>query len=356
MLKNKSFWVIAFMLIALIAAKFIFFPNQSQQQGPGPGGKGGQQKAVKVDGIVVAASSLEENISSIGTLMANEEAELRPEIQGRVSAINFTEGTNVAQGALLIKLNDSDLRAQLLKLEANLKLQKENSERQKKLFELNGISRQQYDEAMTLVSSTEADIALTRAQIEKTEIRAPFSGIIGLRNISIGRVVGPNDIIASVQQINPVKIEFSVPEKYSSLVTIGNEVQYTVDGNTSVQTAKIYAMEPKIDPQTRTVKVRAVGANTEGKLIPGSFARVMFSISKSDNSILIPTQSIIPVLKGKKVMVVRNGLAVSQMITTGVRQEKEIEIMDGLKAGDTVLTTGLMQVRDSMMVDVKIFK
>lgn len=356
MLKNKSFWVIAVILVVLIAAKFIFFPNQSQQQGAGPAGKGGQQKPALVDGIVVSGSSLEENISSIGTLMANEEAELRAEIQGRIAAINFTEGTNVAQGTLLIKLNDSDLKAQLLKLEANLKLQKENAARQKKLFEMNGVSRQQFDEATTLVNSTEADIAFTKAQIEKTEIRAPFSGIIGLRNISTGRVVGPNDIIASVQQINPVKLDFSIPEKYSSLVSKGSEVQFTVDNNSAIQTAKIYAMEPKIDPQTRTVRVRAAAPNAEGKLIPGSFARVMFSISKSDNSILIPTQSVIPVLKGKKVMVVRNGLAVSQMVTTGVRQEKEIEILEGLKPGDTVLTTGLMQVRDSMMVQVKVFK
>jgi membrane fusion protein (multidrug efflux system) len=133
-------------------------------------------------------------------------------------------------------------------------------------------------------------------------------------------------------------------------------VQFTIDGNTTIQNAKIYAMEPKVDPQTSTVRVRAIGANPDGKLIPGSFARVMFSISKSNNAFLVPTQSVIPVLKGKKVMIVRNGMAVSQMVTTGLRQEKEIEILDGLKSGDTVLTTGLMQARDSMMVDVKVFQ
>ena len=355
MLKNKTFWVVAFIIILMIAAKLIFFPNQSQQGG-GQQGKGGPPKATLVDGIVVAGSSLEENIAAIGTLMANEEAELRPETQGRIAAINFTEGTSVSQGALLIKLNDSDLKAQLTKLEANLKLQKDNTARQKKLFEMNGVSQQQFDEAQTLVASTEADISFTKAQIEKTEIKAPFSGIIGLRSISIGRVVGPNDIIASIQQVNPIKLEFSVPEKYSSMISNGKEVQFTLDGNSEIQTAKIYAMEPKIDPVTRTVTVRAIGSNASGKLIPGSFARVMFSISKSDNALLIPTQCVIPVLKGKKVMVVRNGIAVSQMVTTGVRKEKEIEIIEGLNTGDTVLTTGLMQVRDSMMVQVKVFR
>jgi membrane fusion protein (multidrug efflux system) len=356
MLKNKSFWVIAITVILLVALKLLFFPNQSQQPGGNQPGKGGPQKPVVVDGIIVTGSSLEENISAIGTLLANEEAELRAEIQGRIAEINFTEGTAVSKGALLIKLNDADLKAQLVKLEANLKLQKENAVRQKKLFEMNGVSRQQFDEAQTLVSSTEADISFTKAQIEKTEIRAPFSGIVGLRSISVGRVVGPGDVIATLQQTDPVKLDFSVPEKYAAMVSKGNEVQFTIDGNTTIQNAKIYAMEPKVDPQTRTVRVRAIGANPDGKLIPGSFARVMFSISKSNNAFLVPTQSVIPVLKGKKVMIVRNGMAVSQMVTTGLRQEKEIEILDGLKSGDTVLTTGLMQARDSMMVDVKVFQ
>ena len=356
MLKNKSLWVILIIIILMIAVKMIFFPGQSQQQGAGPSGKNGSPKATTVDGVVVAGSSLEENIAAVGTLLANEQAELRPEIQGRIASILFTEGTPVPKGALLIKLNDSDFIAQLAKLEANLKLQKENAARQRQLFEMNGASRQQYDEATTLVTVTEADISFVKSQLNKTEIRAPFAGVIGLRNISVGRVVGPGDIIATIQQVDPVKVEFSVPEKYASIVSAGKEIQFTLDGNNTIQTARIYAMEPKIDPVTRTVTVRATAANPEGKLIPGSFARVLFSISKSDSALLIPTQSVIPVLKGKKVMVVRNGMAVSQMVTTGVRKEKEVEITSGLKTGDTVLTTGLMQVRDSMMVQVKVFK
>lgn len=357
MLKNKTLWLIIIIVAGLLAAKFIFFPAIDHQQGPGgPGGKGGPGKGMMLNGMVAAGSNLQENVFAVGTLLANEEAELRPEMQGRVSSINFNEGSLVSKGALLIKLNDADYRAQLAKLESNLKLYRENADRKQRLLQLSGISQQEYDESRTQVAAVEADIAFTKAQIDKTEIRAPFSGVVGLRDISPGEMVSPSDVIASIQQLSTLKLDFTIPEKYSSLVKTGDEVSFTIDGNEQIQTAKIYAVEPKVDPVTRSVKVRALVNNPGNTLLPGTFARVEFGISKSGNAILIPTESVIPVLKGKKVMVVRNGMAVSQMVTTGLRKEKEIEITSGINSGDTILTSGLMQVRDSMKVEVKVFK
>lgn len=358
MFKNKTVIFIILLIITLIAIKLLFLTKetpQTGQGGPGAPGKGAGAKPIPVTGIIVSKSDLEEGLFAIGTVMSNEEVELRPEISGKVTSILFREGSQVQKGALLVKLNDADYKAQLSKQESSLKLLSETAERQKKLFELNGISRQEYDVALNQVDAVKSDIQFTKAQIEKTELRAPFAGQIGLKNISEGSYVGQNFLIATMQQLNPVKIDFSIPEKYMEQIKPGKEITFTVDGDNEIHTAKIYAIEPKVETTTRTLKMRALADNPGNKIIPGSFARVKFSLSRSGQAILIPSQAIIPILKGKKVMIAKNGKAISQNIVTGIRKNKEVEVLSGLEEGDTLITSGIMSLRDSMAVTIKIF-
>ncbi|MBL0342220.1 MAG: efflux RND transporter periplasmic adaptor subunit [Bacteroidetes bacterium] len=340
----------------LVIVKLFFFQKDVPATGPGnSGGKNaGAAPPMKVNGIVVRGFYLEEKVFASGTVLANEEVELRPEVSGKIIALNIKEGTRVNKGDLLVKINDNDLKAQLSKLENNKKILSDKSGRQKKLFEMNGVSREEYDDVLNQLATVEADIQFTTAQIAKTEIRAPFSGQIGLRNISEGSYVSQNFLIATIQQVNPVKIDFSLPEKYSSYLKSGKEITYTVEGNTRVFYGTVYAIEPKVDAATRSIKIRAISENPDGTILPGAFARVNMIMSHSDSAITIPTEAIIPVLKGKKVMVSRNGMAISQLVNNGLRNESNIEIVSGLNIGDTVITSGIMQLKDSMKVAVKI--
>lgn len=355
MFKNKAVIFILLLVVVLVVIKIFFLTKTTPQQNQGMAVKG-PGKPIPVNGIVVSKSDLEEGMFAIGTVMANEEVELRPEISGKVLQIYFKEGSQVQKGTLLVKLNDADFKSQLARQKSSLKLLTEKSERQKKLFELNGISRQEYDEALNQLEVIKSDMQYTAAQVEKTEIRAPFSGQIGLKNISEGSYVAQNFLIATMQQLNPLKIDFAIPEKYTGQVAAGKEITFIVDGDTVIHTAKIYAIEPKVNAATRTLKMRALAANSQNKIIPGSFARVKFSLNRSGQAILIPTQAVIPILKGKKVMVFKNGQALSQNIVTGIRKNKEVEVISGLAPGDTVITSGIMQLRDSMMVTVKVFE
>lgn len=355
MLRSKTVIFIVVLVIILVLIKLLFLTKDQPAAASGAPGKGAANKKVNVNGILVSKSDLEEGLFAIGTVLANEEAELRPEISGKIINIFFKEGSRVQKGDLLVKLNDADYRAQLNKLESSLRLLNEKASRQTKLFELNGISRQEYDESLNQVDALKSDLQYIRAQIEKTEIRAPFSGQIGLKNISEGSYASVNFLIATMQQLNPVKIDFAIPEKYIDQVKSGKIITFTLEGDSTIHTAKVYAIEPKVESATRTLKMRALADNSENKIIPGSFARIKFSLNRTGQAILIPTQAIIPVLKGKKVMVAYNGMAISRNIITGIRKNNEIEVISGISPGDTVITSGIMSLRDSMHVTVKIF-
>jgi membrane fusion protein (multidrug efflux system) len=350
---RKPLPLILVLLAVLVALKFTVFagPRKSPMGGPG---RGGPPKALKVNGLVVAPKPLDQEVRGVGTLLANEEAVLHPEISGKVQSIAFREGSAVAKGALLVKLVDTDYQAQLAKLESTLKLNRDQAERQRKLLALNGVSQQEVDEALHQVTATESDIAYTRALIAKTEIRAPFAGVVGLRDLSVGSTVDKSDVVVTVQQLDPMKLDFTLPEKYASMVVVGAPVTFTVEGVLGEQSAVVTAIEPKIDPETRTVRVRARAENDGRRLFPGVFARVNYRLARDERALLIPTDAVVPVLKGKKVYVVRGGVAVSQPITIGVRTEREVEVLTGLQVGDTVVTTGLLQMRDSVKVDVKV--
>lgn len=337
----------------LTGIKLIFFSKKDTSAGAGSGG-GKSKSAIAVNGIIVTGEGLEEQLTSTGTIQANEAAELRSEVSGKIIKLNIVEGSKVSKGTLLVKINDADLQASLSKIESQLKLNETKADRLNQLLTLNGISKEEFEELQNMIDANKADVKFLKAQIEKTEIRAPFDGIIGLRTVSEGSYVSSDKVIATIQQINPVKIDFSLPEKYSSRIKSGGSVSFTVEGNKETFKGTIYAIEPKIEAATRTVNIRARCDNSDASLLPGSFAKIQLVLDKTDQALMVPTQAVIPVLKGKKVFVSQNGIALSRMIDTGVRTESHVEVTDGLLTGDTVIVTGIMQLRDSVPVQVRI--
>lgn len=316
--------------------------------------EGGGQKAVAVGGLVIRPGNLVNSIVATGNVIANEEVELRSEVPGRITAINFEEGSRVEKGSLLMKIDDSELEAQLKKLQVDEKQARDDLYRKEKLLELKAVSQEEYDKAFNTLGITLAEIELVKSQIAKTEIYAPFSGQIGLRQVSPGGFVSSSTLVARLQQTDPVKIDFAVPEKYRGKVRKGSTITFTVEGNDSSFTGHVYAIEPKIDPSTRNVSLRAVCPNPAGILVPGSFARVGVVLDDIPDALAIPSEAVIPMMNAEKVYVCRGGKARSQFITTGIRTERQVQVTAGLNPGDTLIVTGLMQLREDMPVKPRI--
>lgn len=311
-------------------------------------GKNGPPAPLSVEGIVAKMEILENNISITGNILPYEEVVLLPEIQGRIIRINFEEGRTVQKGQLLVKLNDAELQAGMNKAKVNLELAKVDNKRKSELLKIKAIPQDEFDISETEVLRVQADIALLEAQIEKTEIRAPFAGIIGLRQVSLGSFVQPGQAIATLSQTQPMKIEFSVPEKYSTIIKPNSTLQFTVEGLRDTFHAKMYAVDSEIDVNSRTFKIRATAANSSGKLKKGAFANVNFLIDRIDRAIMIPTQALIPEIRGQKVILLKGGKATFQMVETGVRTANRVQIISGISEGDTIVTSGLLQLREGM--------
>lgn len=313
----------------------------------------GAAAAVSVDVMVLQPRTLHDRINTTGTLLANEEVELRPEISGRVIGVHFQEGTRVQKGALLLKINDSELQAQLVRKESEEKLAASDESRKRSLFEGKAISQEEYDKSLNALRIVQADMNVTKSLIAKTEIRAPFDGVIGLRYVSEGGYVSPNMLAATMQDIDPMKVEFSVPEKYAHQLRDGLEIAVHIGEEPVEYKGTVYAVESKIDPGTRTIKARARIPNPDGRLIPGSFARVDITLAEIPNAIVIPTSALIPELNGAKVFVCENGVAKSIPVETGLRTERDIQIISGLHASDTLVVTGLLQLSDGRKIQIR---
>jgi membrane fusion protein, multidrug efflux system len=317
--------------------------------GGGGSGKGGP---VTVTAYVVATQNLTNSVVATGSLLPNESVDIYPEVNGRIVTLNILEGRPVAKGALLVKLYDGDLQAQLLKLRAVQENNQRIEERNKQLLQRGGISQQEYDIVVTNLKSASADIEVTKAQIRRTEIYAPFSGVIGLRNVSLGAVVSPQLLIARLQQVSTLKLDFSVPERYAARITPGKTVTFTIDGTGGNFAGRIYAIEPDVDVATRSLRIRAVVADAGRRgLRPGAFAKVNLAIQENE-AIVIPTQALMPQARSNQVIVVRKGKAVFQNVTTGLRDQNIIQITSGLTIGDTVATTGLLFLKPDGAVKV----
>lgn len=344
---KKILKTIIYLVLAAVIGFFIYKratkPDENAPAGK-PQGRNTSGKNLLVDAYIVKTSSLNEVIEASGTLQSNEEVQIQAEITGRVIALYFKEGTNVSKGTLLVKLYDEDLKAQLQKLQLQQQLSKTTLERQENLLKINGISRQDVDVTRNQVSAYGADIDYTRTQLQKTELRAPFSGRLGLRNISLGAIVSPTTIITTLQQIDPLKVDFSVPEKYRTAIKQGDIVDFNVAGDTHTYKGNIYALDPKIDLATRTIKIRALVPNT-GQLLPGAFAKVRISLKNMPDAIMVPTQAVIPGTRDKRVAIADSGKAKFVIVETGIRNADNVQITSGLRVGDTVITSGIMQLK-----------
>jgi membrane fusion protein, multidrug efflux system len=317
-----------------------------------PQGANRQQGPLTVEGFVVEERAVSDHVEVPGSLMPAEETQLKTEVSGRVVQLNIVEGSSVKKGELLLKLFDQDLQAQLKKLEVQLKIAAKTEERQRELLQINGISQQDYDLSILNVENLKADIQAIRIAISKTEIRAPYAGKIGLRNVSLGAYLSPNEVVATVRQVETLKLEFSVPEKYAREIREGALINFKVDGGNDTHGARVIATESGVDQATRTLRVRARVDKKDPELVPGIFAKVRLELGKSENALMIPTQAVIPQARTKEVIVFRKDSAQFIPVETGIRDSVFVQVTQGLKAGDTVVTTGLMAIRPEAKIKI----
>ena len=314
--------------------------------------KANASKGLTANGFLVTAQPFSDEYIASGSLLANEEVEIHPEVSGRITGLFFKEGAHVSKGQKLLQLSDADIRAQLQKSIAQRELQVKIQQRQEELLRVGGISKQDYETTTTQIQSIDADIAYAQAQLRKLNIQAPFEGTIGIRNVSIGAIISPSNVVATLQQTHPLKMDFNVPDQYKSAVYNGKEVFFNISGSLDTLKGTISAVDPVVSATTRTIKVRAIVPNPSGKLLPGSFAHIMIPFDVSKDAILIPSQALIPTTRDKQVAVVKNGKANFVTVITGARTNDKVQIIQGLQAGDTIITTGIMQVKEGMAVKI----
>ncbi len=307
-------------------------------------------KFLNVSGYLVEPQALSEYVRATGTLRPDEEVDLSFETSGKIISIKFTEGTRVKKGELLAKINDKPLQAQLQKLVAQKKLSESKEFRQRTLLDKDAISQESYDQIVTELQTMEADINLVKARISETELRAPFDGIIGLRYLSEGAYATPSTKIAKLIKISPLKIEFSIPERYASEIKIGYPVTFQIDGSNKDYKAAVYAVDPKINIDTRTIVLRALYPNTYEELKSGRYASITLQMSHVENAIAIPSEALIPEMEGEKVFLYKSGKASSVKVDIGLRTESQIQITQGLQFGDTLLITGILQLREELPI------
>lgn len=314
----------------------------------------GTKAPARVSAKILQARVFDDNLTLSGTLEADEQVEIRSEVSGIVESINFEEGSNVKKGQILFRVNDIELRAELIKARTAQKLAAENERRAKLLLEKEAISQEEYEIVSADAQSARAQTQLINAQLSKAVVRAPFSGKIGLRSISKGTYITPTTVVANLVNISQIKITFSIPEKYASPMKVGNEISFSVAGDSTKYNAKIYALEPEIEIATRTLKLRAVTQNTKGALLPGTFASVDLPLQTINDALLVPSQVLIPIQNGKKIFVYRDGVAKEVIVETGARTKDDVLVTSGLVVGDTILTTGVMTLRDGSPVQISL--
>ena len=322
--------------------------SKKQDGGPGKGSKG----PTMVDVILVKSKSVERTLVVAATILPNETVDLQTETSGKLIALNLTEGAQVAQGTLLAQINDSEIKAKLQKLKLDEKLAIDDEQRKQKMLGIKAISQQEYDVALNQLEGIRADIAMTKAQEEKTQVRAPFSGRVGLRKVSPGAYVSTNTTIATLVQDNPLKVEFSVPERIAPFIKPGLQVELSVGEGKAMQKAVVYATESSINQSTRSLTVRAKCSNSAGRILPGSFAKVSLNFQNLPNMMAIPPQALYPTLNTQNVFILKGGVAKLTPVILGERTATEVEISSGISVGDSLIISGLNTIKDSMRVKV----
>ena len=360
-------WVIALVLVAGLAwAKIKYFPSPNAEKDAGakggiggaaaPGGKGGGpggKPKIPVQVYVVAATKLADEVTSTGSVMADEAVTIQSEISGKITSLNIREGQPVRKGQLLFTINAADVQAQLRKQEYNIKLYRAQEQRERTLLAKEYISRQEYEQSNNALLTAQADLQALRVTLQKAYVRAPFDGILGLRNTSVGAYVSPGTAITTLSRVSPVKVDFNVPSRFAESVRVGDPVVVTDEATTKKFEAKVYAINPQIDPVSRTLPVRAIYANKNLELRPGGFVKVNLELGETADALQIPTEAVVPVASGYTVFIVKKGKAAVQPVNIGVRSDKVIQITKGLVVGDTVIRTGILQVKAGDKVSIQ---
>jgi membrane fusion protein (multidrug efflux system) len=347
---NYLLWItLALVALAFLALPKLFPKKELDAAAQQPRGKSMIQKT-NVSAIVVVPQPFHQNLTIPGSVLASEQVQLKAEASGRIVNLALREGAEAKKGDLLVKINDADLQAQLEKAQATLKLAQDREKRQNTLLEKNLISQEEHDISVKELNAGMADQSLLKALIDKTEIRAPFDGRVGLRLVSVGAYLSIGTPIADFVKTSPLKVEFAVPERYAGDVVQGTGLTFTVHGSDLLHEAKVYARQPAIDEATRTLRVRALCSGTGAGVLPGAFAEVRVPLGRDDKAIMVPTQAIVPDAGGQNVFLVKGGKAIKRPVSTGDRSDLLVQVVKGLGAGDTVIVSGVLMVKPGMGV------
>lgn len=354
--------IIVFSLLGVLLAGIIFYPKigrlikkeeaVAEVKGGGKIGGQGKQK-LSVNALILKHQSMQDVFRTKGQLIPDEEVDLSFEASGKVTGIHFKEGTYVTKGTLLAKVNDQPLQAELKKLEAQIPLARERVSRQRTLLEKDAVSQETYQAVTTDLEKLSADIELVKARIRQTELRAPFDGVIGLRMVSEGAYASTGTVVAHLTKVSPLKIEFSVNEKQANEVSPGTIIQFTVENDPTTYRARVYAIESKLDEKTLSLKARAIYDNPGGRLKPGRSASIEIILKEINDAIVIPSIASVAEMGRDYAYVYKAGTAKQVFVKKGLRTASSIQITDGLQAGDTVLVTGVMQLRDGSEVEIQ---
>jgi membrane fusion protein (multidrug efflux system) len=312
-----------------------------------------QTNRLPVDVKVVKASTLIQEETVAGSILPNKEVTIMSEGSRKITAVSFSDGSKVAKGQLLYKLDDSDVIARLKQVQAELSLAKLNETRLSQLLKNESVRQEEYDVAATKLKSLEASEEILQLELSKTTIRAPFPGVIGITKVEVGSLVSPGMPLVVLQEQGNIKIEFTIPEKYLAHVTTGKKIQFSTTSDGQKFTARISATESGLDIQSRAITVHAVAANHNNILRPGMSARVHLStVSEGATGITLPTESLIPSAHGYSVFTVKNGLAKITAVTVGNRSESEALITSGINDGDTVMISNILRSGDGTPVQI----
>jgi len=299
---------------------------------------------IPVDGAVVKPGVVRDELEVTGTILANQQVNIVSELTRKIIRVNVHEGSRVKQGTLLFLLDDADLQAQLQRLQQQEKLALLNEERLRDLIEKEAVAQQDYDEASTNLRVLRAQILELQVTIGKTRIVAPFDGQIGMINVYPGAIVSTNTVLTNIEDNSVVKVEFAVPEKYTNVIALGSEQYFTTTSDTRRYVTKVAARGASLSEDTRTLLVRGLTPNPDGKLLPGQSARLTLSLSASPSALTVASQALIPSSTGYSVFVARGGKAEALPVEIGQRSTGTIEITKGLAAGDTVIVSNLLRL------------
>lgn len=315
--------------------------------------KENRQRTLKVNAQIVKPHLLTDEILVTGRLVPDEEVNLSFETSGKITDIYFAEGSHVKRGELLAKVNDRQLQAQLKRLKAQIPLAEDRVFRQNALLKRDAVSKEAYEQVKTELATLNADIENIKANIDMTELRAPFDGIIGLRQVSAGAYASPTTVVAKLTKVSPLKVEFAVPERYAREVKKGTNLDFRVEGKLDAYHAQVYATESSLDPETHSLTIRAIYPNRNGELLAGRYTDIKLKQKEIEDAIAIPSEAIVPEMGKNKVFVYRSGVADPVDVVIGIRTEAEVQIVQGLVAGDTILTSGTLQLRKGMPVEIQ---